>query len=263
MSDRSRRTTFNDAADSYAAVRPGYPDAVFDNIAGVCPAGQVLEIGCGTGQATRALAERGYRVDAIELGDALAARARAHVADYDTVSIRVEDFETCSLAGGYDLVASFSAFHWIDPAVGYRRCADALREGGHLALVWHLHPGAVWPFAQDIQKIYEERYPGARDGEYPTLDERVAKRSRAIADSGLFAAPEVSLVPWELNLNSADYLRLLNTFSDHRTLAPAVREALFAEIEALIDGQYGGVANRRYVTAVFLAELAKPAAADV
>ena len=137
--DRARRTSFNEAVEDYDAIRPLYRGEVFDCIAAAVPSGDVLEIGCGTGQATRGLAGRDYTIDALELGPELAARARINLVCRPNVTVRNADFETCEL-GEYDLVTSFSAFHWIDPSVGYRRAADVLRPGGKLALVWHEHP---------------------------------------------------------------------------------------------------------------------------
>jgi SAM-dependent methyltransferase len=73
----ARRRSFDEAAEHYDAVRPGYPDALFDELASrVPPPADVLEVGPGTGQATGALLERGYRVLAVELGARLAAHAR-------------------------------------------------------------------------------------------------------------------------------------------------------------------------------------------
>ena len=80
--DRKRerlRVTFDQAAELYDRARPGYPPALFTDLAelaGIGPGCRVLEIGCGTGQATGPLAKRGCQVVAVELGAALAAAAR-------------------------------------------------------------------------------------------------------------------------------------------------------------------------------------------
>ncbi|MBA3794479.1 MAG: methyltransferase domain-containing protein, partial [Rubrobacter sp.] len=73
------RSTFDGAAPLYDEVRPGYPEALFDDVASlsVIPSrGRILEIGCGTGQATVPLARRGYEILCVELGENLAAVAR-------------------------------------------------------------------------------------------------------------------------------------------------------------------------------------------
>ena len=46
---------------------------------------------------------------------------------------------------GFDLVFAATAWHWIDPAVRYRKAWDLLRDGGHLAF-WsaaHAFPAAL------------------------------------------------------------------------------------------------------------------------
>jgi SAM-dependent methyltransferase len=74
-----RRLRFDEAADTYARLRPGYPDRLFDDLWDLADlrAPQVLEIGCGTGQATLSLLLRGASVFAVELGPSLANLARA------------------------------------------------------------------------------------------------------------------------------------------------------------------------------------------
>lgn len=67
MSDRDReqsRATFTEDAKRYHRARPAYPEALFEDLAATAalpPAPRVLEIGCGTGQATVPMATRGYR----------------------------------------------------------------------------------------------------------------------------------------------------------------------------------------------------------
>ena len=64
--DRHRlRATFDEVADLYEAARPTYPPQLFDDLvslAGLSPGARVVEIGCGTGQATLPLAERGLEI---------------------------------------------------------------------------------------------------------------------------------------------------------------------------------------------------------
>lgn len=85
MSERREtlRRTFETAADLYDAARPSYPDELFDDLvslAGLKAGDRLLEIGCATGKATRALLDRGFSVVCVEMGAQLAERARRNLA---------------------------------------------------------------------------------------------------------------------------------------------------------------------------------------
>jgi len=74
-------------------IRPDYPNAVFDDVVAIAnlePGVSILEIGCGTGQATQRFLSRGFRVVAIEPGSELMRVARKNVADFQKAGARVE-----------------------------------------------------------------------------------------------------------------------------------------------------------------------------
>src|SRR5262249_39380345 len=90
------RRTFDTAADLYDAARPSYPDELFDDLVslgGLEIGDRLLEIGCATGKATRALLDRGFSVVCVDIGARLAERARRNLAGLP-FEIHVEPFET-------------------------------------------------------------------------------------------------------------------------------------------------------------------------
>ena len=96
------RTTFGEVPELYDRARPTYPAQVFDDL---------VEIGCGTGQATLPLAERGFQITCIELVEQLAALARRKLAAFPAVEIIDAPFEAWEpAAAGFDAVAAFTAF---------------------------------------------------------------------------------------------------------------------------------------------------------
>src|SRR6266536_1127576 len=115
------RATFDQVALLYDQARPGYPEQLFDDVvalSGITSHGRILEIGCGTGQATLPFARRGYPMVCVELGENLAAVARQRLADYPQVTVQTCAFEEWPLPErAFELVVSATAFHWIDPAV--------------------------------------------------------------------------------------------------------------------------------------------------
>jgi 16S rRNA A1518/A1519 N6-dimethyltransferase RsmA/KsgA/DIM1 with predicted DNA glycosylase/AP lyase activity len=109
------RATFDKAALLHDEVRPGYPEELFDDVAslsGITAGGRILEIECGTGQATVLFARRGYRVLCVELGEDLASVARRYLEAYPQAEVYVGPFEEWRLQeAAFDLVVSATAFH--------------------------------------------------------------------------------------------------------------------------------------------------------
>jgi SAM-dependent methyltransferase len=131
-----QRVLFDGSAELYNNTRQSYPAAIVDAVfttAAARAGAAVLEIGCGTGQLTRQLAGRGLDVTAIDIGAKMAEAARRNVAD-PAVQFQVSSFEGFT-GGPFDLIVSATAWHWIDPAVGWAKAARLLRPGGWLALL--------------------------------------------------------------------------------------------------------------------------------
>ncbi len=66
----SRKTVFDQAARDYDEVRPGYPQELIEDIISISAIpedGRILEIGCGTGQATIPFAKRGYSMTCLDI----------------------------------------------------------------------------------------------------------------------------------------------------------------------------------------------------
>ena len=132
-----QRGLFDSVAGLYDATRQSYPAEIVGailNTAAIGPGAAVLEIGCGTGQFTRQLAGRGLHVTAIDIGPAMVDAARRTVPD-PMVGFQISAFEDFTTSGPFDLIVSATAFHWVDPDVGWAKAARLLRPGGWLALV--------------------------------------------------------------------------------------------------------------------------------
>ncbi len=260
--DRSRlRTTFDEEALLYDAARPGYPEALFEDavsLSGIPPGGRILEIGCGTGQATIPFARRGYRVLCIELGANLAAVARRNLAPFPGVEVVTGNFETWDTQEeAFDLVTSATALHWIDPAIRYRKIARLLKPGGAVAPFWsgHVHTEKERGFFEEVQEVYLRVVPEmARGSKALHRPEDVpAKEAERIDATGLYGPVTVRKYPFEVEYDSESYVRLLDTYSDHRSLAPDMRERLFEGIADLIRTRYGGRVTKGYLTMLYVA----------
>lgn len=134
---------FDLAAEAYDSVRSSYPLSLLDRAIerGNLGAGsRVLEVGCGTGKLTELLVERGLGVDAVDPGPNMIAVARRRVGETDAVAFHLGRFEDVDLPDRpFDAVFSATAFHWVDPAVGWVKAAAYLKIDGLLALLSHLN----------------------------------------------------------------------------------------------------------------------------
>ncbi len=255
------RTTFDGDALLYDEVRPGYPEALFDDVvtlSRIAPGGRILEIGCGTGQATLPFARRGYGILCVELGENLAAVARRNLAAYPRVEVLTADFEGWPLQPeAFDLAISATAFHWLDPAVAYPKVARALRPGGSIALFWneHVRTDADAGFFEAAQKVYEREAPEIWDGDWsgPPRPEDAPDKTAEIEASGMFGEVTRRTYRWDQPYSAAGYLRVLSTYSGHIGLDEESRERLFRGIARLIEDEYGGRIVKGYLTTLYVA----------
>jgi len=244
------REIFDGAAELYDRARPGYPPRLFDDlaeVAGIGPGCRVLELGCGTGQATVALAERGCRIVAVELGPALAGLARRNLAGFPEVEVVTSTFEDWPLpAEPFDVVFAATAFHWIDAGIRVARSADALRLGGVLATVAteHVAGGSVEFFAE-VQECYERFDPSTPPGLRLQAADELPRDDAELVRSGRFGPAGFRRYARDVPYSTAAYLDLLATFSGHRALAPDARRGLFDCIGRLIDDRHGGRVVKR------------------
>ncbi len=245
-------------AELYDQKRPSYPPALFDDLvalSGIPAHGRVLEIGCGTGQATLPMAERGYRITAVELGGNLAAVARRNLAGFPDVTIENADFEQWRLPDEpFDLLISFNAWHWLDPDVALSKAAAALGAGGAFGLIEGGHPaGGTEQFFIDMQECYEQHMPGTPSGLRQQPPDEIAPNMRGLDASPLFEPPAHRRYLWERHFTTESYLGELNTYSGHIALSEENRRALLACIEHLIDTKYSGTITKMYLTDLLVA----------
>jgi SAM-dependent methyltransferase len=271
-----RGLLFDSVVESYARVRPAYPDVLFGDLAAIAGLGRqarVLEVGCGTGLATRGLLANGWTVTAVEPGAAMAGRARSHMGS-ERLAIEMATFEGWEPAGrNFDLVFSATAFHWVSPVVRWHKAASILEPAGHIALATNntVRGGTFTEVYDAARELHARAGWAERDGPAPTLEEAVAALGSAPPDIGLlwgaaaepkagfvrtedlFEPPVVRWYPWEAAYTSEEAVLLLGTYSPYLALPVHRREPLLAGIRDLIDERFDGRATRRYLSVLAVA----------
>ncbi len=206
---------FDRHAELYDRARPPYPAALIDRLAdlGLLRAGaRALDLGAGSGQATRILVQAGMEVTAVEPGPALAARLQEALPGVDVLRSTVE--RAALPAGAFDLVTIATAVHWLDLDVVLPALHRALAPGGRLA-VWRTAYGdpsvPPGPFRRRIQAIVDAREAPARPqpGETET-----ARWAAALEAGGLFRTVHTEEFAWTIVLDEDAVRDLFTTFSD-------------------------------------------------
>lgn len=258
-----RRLAFGEVAELYEQVRPAYPQELVEqvvNYAQLETGDRILDVGAGTGKATRQFAATGHPIVALEPSPEMAAVGRASCRGWPAVAVVQAEFERWTApATAFKLVISAQAWHWIDPAVRYAKARAALKPGGALAVFWS-HPD--WPSAA-LGPVLDQAYhdaapdfaptgpmhPGTRQGDLiPDWEAEIAPVSG-------FEQPEVRSFAWRQSYDAEQYVRLLSTHSDHIVLDPQVRTRLFDRVANAIAA-HGEVLEFRYVTRLCLARAA-------
>ncbi|MDE0465455.1 MAG: class I SAM-dependent methyltransferase [Candidatus Poribacteria bacterium] len=241
MSNTQLKNTFNTASTLYEDVRPGYPEELIQDvldISGLSNYSRILEVGCGTGQATRPFAERGYELVCLDIGADLIAVAQEKLKAFPKVSFVREAFEEWESDGKFDLIISATAFHWVDPKMRYPKASEALKSNGFLAVFSNQHVRKDEGFFAESQSLYDKYYPLLTTNRY----------THATSFPGVeaFRDPIKRAYPWTQTYSSEQYIKLLGTYSGHIALPDKNRHLLFEGITNLIETKYDGQITKHY-----------------
>ena len=99
--------------------------------------GNVLELGCGTGYFTRAIAKSAKHVTATDLSGNMAGAAKRNLRDLGNVDVKVENSQATSFpAGSFDTVLMANMLHTLDdPLKALKESCRVLKDGGTLLIM--------------------------------------------------------------------------------------------------------------------------------
>jgi SAM-dependent methyltransferase len=230
MSDRA--LSFGVMAEAYERFRPGYSVELFDLVMAYAghPVRTALEIGAGTGKATRLFAQPGVSVTATEPDGAMLAELRRHV----PASVRTAQaaFEDLPPGERYGLVYAAAALHWTNPEGRWSRMAALLEPGGVFAsfggpvrladpAVEEAVRAARAPFLESDDVPSPDGTPPGHDMQWPGTE---LQRSKWFTDV------QQSVVERRLTMSGRDFVGHLSTISAYLVLPTLEQEQVFSQI---------------------------------
>lgn len=231
-----RALSFGARAEAYERFRPGYPVELFDIVMTYAgrPVRTALEIGAGTGKATRLFAQRGVKVTATDPDGAMLAELVKHVPA--TVTTRQAAFEDLRPGESYGLVYAAAALHWTNPEGRWPRIAALLEPGGVVAsfggparladpAVADAVRAARAPFLVSDDVPSPDGTPSGNDMQWPGTE---LQRSKWFADVQQF------VIERRLMLSARDYVGQLSTISAYLELPASQQDQVFGRITAVL-----------------------------
>lgn len=230
MSSVVVRSPFDPLADAYDQGRPSYPDAMFDDLERL--AGQsldgagVVEVGAGTGIATRHMARRGASVVAVDIGSEMLRRLRHHD---PTALVALADGEALPFRDGVaDLVCYAQAWHWVRVPVAAAEAARVLRPGGSLAVWWNDVDADDFQWWERQQARLEAMSPGY------VRHYRTRPFAGEITWTGFFAEAATVTCRWHRTIDIDRYVTWLRSKSYVAAIGDRMDEFLDAERRSLL-----------------------------
>lgn len=252
-----RRFTFDGVAALYGGARPIYPEPLFEDIvvfAGLKITDRILEIGCGTGQATQGFARRGFPVLALDPGRDLIGIAAENLAEFSGVRFTQSTFEAwAGEAETFKLALAAQSFHWVAPEIGFAKTVAQLTPDGTLAVFGNVPMPPASPLGPEFARIYSRYAPSLSGPPAEAWYLPDGPFAAQFEETDHFGPVTHRCYPWSRSHSAASYTDLLRTLSGHRLLADDHREALLAAIAETIT-THGGEFELKYETHLYLAK---------
>lgn len=247
---------FNQMVDYYDDFRPDYPNEIVNSIinkAKLISGSRLLEIGSGSGKATKQFSEFGFEILCLDPGVDLVSKGNQEFKGKNIkfVASRFEDYSAPE--DYFDAIFSAQAFHWIPQPLGYKKCAELLKKDGYLAVFWNIDIFTDGDMDKELYTILE-KYSGFVSC---STEEIYKKRMKSITngfiDSYLFLKPEIIHSCWEKDYSAKEYFDYLLTSQVFIQNNDEVKKACLKELE-LFASRYNGIINRMYTCELYITQ---------
>ncbi|MGI5479421.1 class I SAM-dependent methyltransferase [Streptomyces lavendofoliae] len=249
---RIRARSFGSAVDVYEQSRPTYPSALIEHVLADFPGGRMVEVGAGTGKATRLFAAHGVDLTCLEPDPAMASKLAQVCRDQPHVEVVVEAFEDIAdvlTEGPVNGLVCAQAWHWTDPLTRWDRAARSLAAEGLLALFWNVEQWGNSPAHLAVEKVFADHGQTITDDGGLSPADWPATR---LAEHGGFHDVQVRTYHWSQRLTAAEFIAFRNSTSQVRVLPEQLRTDLLRLAEKAIVEE-GGFLQLDWRTYLFTA----------
>jgi SAM-dependent methyltransferase len=249
----TKSLSFNKDAELYDEIRPGYPAKLYSELrrkAELDSNSHILEVGCGTGQATRDLIIITEHITAIDPGNNSIRVAEKH---FPKLKFEIATFEGFKTTDAFDLIVSATAWHWVDPEVGYKKAHDLLKDNGYLAILHNYHLDEdPESFSIRANHIYEKYNINSKPPKQYT-NKPILKMIDQL-NNDYFRFVDKVEVKWQRTLSIDDYIKLRNTYSDHITMDKTKRLEFEKALRDFANKYFDGMVTKSHTAVLFLAK---------
>jgi SAM-dependent methyltransferase len=238
------RTTFNTISKQYDISRPKYPTNIFNDITSIMHidySSEILEIGCGTGQATELFINSNANITCLDIGNNQIEFAKNKFKYKNNISFILSSLEDFSSTHKYNLILSATAYHWIKQPEGNIKVKSLLNDNGYFAILHHHHVNMDKGFFYDSQSIYKNYMVTS------SIDKSIIEM-----DPTVFTIALNKEYFWQVEYSADQYINLISTYSDHIILPVNKKILLFKELRELINDKYNGKILKEYNTTLQL-----------
>ncbi|MFZ6036086.1 MAG: class I SAM-dependent methyltransferase [Patescibacteria group bacterium] len=219
------KETFSTIPEQYDKARLDYPPQMFRDLlkySQLKKTSPILEIGIGTGKASKPLVRRGNSFVANDLSKELVGIAKRNLKRYKKARYVIGPFENVRLPKNhFGLIYSAQTFHWIKPSIQFSKTHSLLKPGGTLALMWNFnyYDRGIGKWALQLHK----KYSSAKGGKANEIIERLRRHPN-------FSHATLKEYHRVIPMTKDDYISMQTSFSWYLTLSAIRKQQALNEI---------------------------------
>ena len=252
---------YSPSAASYDNGRPDYPRAIISEVASITAisaSSKLLEIGSGPGTATQSFAELGCSIDCVEPNPKFVEIARQRFKNHPHIRFHQSTFEEYDHESAMvDVVLAATSFHWVNKDVALAKSAALLKSSGYLVLLWNKELQPTDGTGEQVREIHERFVPGQFLFESETQQvETLEAIGKWACDNEYFSSPHFGFTITSIRYSAQRYIDALNSYSPYLKLNDSVKSGLFKTQLDLIETEYGGAIDLKYITGYHIGQKA-------